>query len=129
MDVTKPLQQCTICSKMFQFKCRLGEHMKMHKKAEAQICSVCKKQFRRSKCFIKHQNECNFNKNRNNNITCVSHNGTKNEEFVLSFTLTFNNSSEDLDFDITKNLTQSLFQNDEPETFNNLETFATTALH
>ena len=52
-------------------------------------------------------------------ITCVSHNETKkNEEFVPSFPLTFNNSSEDYDFDITMNLTQSFFQHYEPESLN-----------
>ena len=126
MDVTRLLQQCKICSKTFQFKCRLEEHMKTHKIADAQICCVCKKQFRRNDFFIKHQNECNFNKNKQNNITCVSHNKTKNEEFVPSFALIFNNSSEDVDFDITKNLIQSLFQNDELQTLtNNLEPLVT----
>ena len=42
----------------------------------------------------------------------------KNEEFVPSFLLTFNSSSEDYDFDITMNLTQSFFQHYEPESLN-----------
>ena len=69
MDVIKPLQQCTICSKMFQFKfkCWLKDHMKLHSKAEAQICSVCKIQFRRIDLSKKQQTECNFS-NSNKNI-------------------------------------------------------------
>ena len=42
----------------------------------------------------------------------------KNEEFMPSFALTFINSSEDVDFDITMNLNQSLFQHYEPEILN-----------
>ena len=37
------------------------------------------------------------------------------KQFVPSFLLTFYNSNEDIGFDITKNLPQSHFQNNEPE--------------
>ena len=41
--------------------------MKLHSKAEAQICSVCKIQFRRIDLSKKQQTECNFS-NSNKNI-------------------------------------------------------------
>ena len=104
MDVIKPLQQCTICSKMFQFKCQLKDHIEMHIKAEAQICSARKIQFRRNYLLNKYQTEYDFNKNKKN-ISGKNHNETNNEEFVPSFALTCNNSNVDICFDITKKRT------------------------
>ena len=58
------------------FKCRLEEHMKMHKQAEVQVCSVCKKQFRRNN-FVLLNIKMSVTSTKIKIITCVGHNETK----------------------------------------------------